>query len=562
VTPAVDVVLGQEGQGRVVMLGQEVEAVVGVTNLGPSVATGLVVTNEVAAGVSVVRAEGSQGTNEVGSGWVRFDLGELGVGSNAVLRVVLRGEAVGVGTNRAWGWAAEAELEGTNNVAEQTVETVPAADLALALAPSPALLPLGRDALFELALTNLGPSDASGVWVTNQLPAGVSLVSVTSSQGTPSIDGTTIGVDLGTLPSQGVATLQITFRPEEPGSLTIQASAGASEADPLSVNNQVQAVAVVRREANLGLQLSTADSLVPLGREVLIRVEVTNAGPHDATSVVVEDSLPQALSLVSVDLDQGSWSRQGDLLRMELGTVPAGARAQASLRMQASTAERWTNEARATTADLDPVGEDDTAGLEGAVLPFAQFALSAAARPEPVMVGDQLHYTIEITNLTAYDVPDVTLKSALPADAAFVSASVAPSGNWSQSGGSLVFDLGAMPAGASATASVVVTPTAAGSATNLATLGSAFLDPALPSPTAVAVSRVVAEPPLTAERAGNRLLVSWPAVAEGYVLQGADRIGPDAAWTDDQNPQVLVDDRVTVSVKVVGQEWFYRLIRR
>jgi uncharacterized repeat protein (TIGR01451 family) len=375
------------------------------------------------------------------------------------------------------------------------------------------------------------------------------------------VEGGEVRFDLGELAAGTGVQVLVVARADELGASTNQVSVSAAEADPAPANNRAEAVRLVKLQADMQVTLSVVTNTVLTGQEIRFEIGVTNGGPHDAVGVVIEDRLPAGLSLVAVETGPWSWTHDLGVVRFDLGMFAPGTEARLGVVVRAEAEGAWTNRVRVSTGSLDPAATNNEAVLAGTVLPFARFAWTVSATPEPVMVGDHLRYRIRVTNPAPYAIADVRLVDALPAELSFVSASVSPSGNWSQDGNVVVFDLGELPQSGGAEATLVVTPTTAGLITNTFALSSAFLDPAEPVQKAVAVSRGVAEPPLTVEHSGKRLVLSWPVVAVGYVLQSTDHLNPPVRWVDDQNPKVIVGDRVTVSLKIVGSEWYYRLVK-
>ena len=61
---------------------------------------------------------------------------------------------------------------------------------------------------------------------------------------------------------------------------------------------------------------------------------------------------------------------------------------------------------------------------------------------------------------------------------------------------------------------------------------------------------MVAVPPLGITADGSRVMLSWPAIAEDYVLQVSDDLGSSSQWLMDGNPRVVVGSQLTVTVKV------------
>src|ERR671937_1685036 len=93
--------------------------------------------------------------------------------------------------------------------------------------------------------------------------------------------------------------------------------------------------------------------------------------------------------------------------------------------------------------------------------PLADLGVTLTASPEPVLVGDQLTYTATVGDTGPMRAPDATLRETLPAGVTFVSAT-ASQGSCAQAEGVVTCTLGAIEKGGSATATVVVTPTQAG----------------------------------------------------------------------------------------------------
>lgn len=126
------------------------------------------------------------------------------------------------------------------------------------------------------------------------------------------------------------------------------------------------------------------------------------------------------------------------------------------------------------------------------VNPAADLAVAKADSPDPVLVGSPLTYTVTVTNNGPSTATGVSLTDTLPAGVTFVSAS---SGCSVPLGGTVTCNLGALTKGASATVMIVVTPTAAGTHTNTASVSATETDPSLTNNVATASTTVNAAPP-------------------------------------------------------------------
>ncbi len=94
--------------------------------------------------------------------------------------------------------------------------------------------------------------------------------------------------------------------------------------------------------------------------------------------------------------------------------------------------------------------------------------------PDPVQVGNNLTYTITVSNVDPSLSMSATMTDILPAGVNFVSAT--PSQGSCTGTSTVICNLGTIAAGANATVSLVVTPTTAGTLSNTASVPN-FEDP-------------------------------------------------------------------------------------
>jgi uncharacterized repeat protein (TIGR01451 family)/uncharacterized delta-60 repeat protein len=108
------------------------------------------------------------------------------------------------------------------------------------------------------------------------------------------------------------------------------------------------------------------------------------------------------------------------------------------------------------------------------VAPAVNLSVDVASAPNPVVVGSNLTYSINVTNYGPSTATQVSVSNVLPATATFVSAS--PAG-YSLAGNILTFtNLGTMPMGDSRSLTVVVRPIVVGTVTNTVTANAAETD--------------------------------------------------------------------------------------
>ncbi|PYS75038.1 MAG: hypothetical protein DMF73_02160, partial [Acidobacteria bacterium] len=103
---------------------------------------------------------------------------------------------------------------------------------------------------YRLIVTNNGPSPATNVVVTDNLPAGINLISATPTQGSPCSGSNMVTCNLGSLARNASAIISIIVVPQAAGVLTNTASVAAAENDPDVTDNSVSLQTTVNSPSN------------------------------------------------------------------------------------------------------------------------------------------------------------------------------------------------------------------------------------------------------------------------------------------------------------------------
>src|SRR6266478_5071876 len=234
-----------------VTIGNNITFTSTITNNGPSAATGVTFypTQVPSSTVNLFKTPATttstlgtcDNTNEF------CFLGTLASGASTTVTLVVstatgqegtQTVAVGVGGN-------ESDSNPSNNVATTTVNVLGAVNLQLIGTASPAPVVLGGNLTYQLIVINNGPSPATGVTLTDTLPAGVTFVSATATQGTCTVTATVV-CSLGTLAVfPATATVNIVVTPTAVGTITNNSMVTSNEVNNSAGRNVLQQVSDV-----------------------------------------------------------------------------------------------------------------------------------------------------------------------------------------------------------------------------------------------------------------------------------------------------------------------------
>jgi uncharacterized repeat protein (TIGR01451 family) len=220
-----------------VFLGNNITNTITVRNKGSWTATAATMNYDFPAGTTFVSATPSSGSHSVSAGGVTYNPGTLTNGAEGTIIVVVQTSATGTVTNTATVTAFEVDPLPGNNSASATTTVTPNADVQITGSGSPSLSFPGNTLTYTLLVTNAGPSMATGVILSNTLPASVNYGSASSTLGTCTRSGQLVTCNIGTLTNTNVATITIVVTNSGAGVLTNIANLFATSADGNSANN-------------------------------------------------------------------------------------------------------------------------------------------------------------------------------------------------------------------------------------------------------------------------------------------------------------------------------------
>jgi uncharacterized repeat protein (TIGR01451 family) len=453
-TPVADLSATKSDRPAPVIAGRDLTYKLIIANAGPNGAESVWVSDDVPANTTFVSLAQTSGPifscdtpPAGGTGTVRCSIATLGSGASARFSLVVNVNAdTSDGTficNTVTVASPTNDPNSENNSDTEKTEVKTVADLSATKADDPDPVTAGDDLTYTLTIANAGPNGAQSVWVSDEIPANTTFVSLAQTSGptfscsTPPVGGTgTIGCGRVSLWSGASATLRlvVNVNADTPdGTLICNTVTVTSRTDdPNTGNNSATAKTLVKTAADLSATKSEKPDPVTAGDNLTYKLKIANAGPNAAQSVWVSDTIPANTTFVSFTQNSGPTFSCGAPPVGGTGTVGcsasslvAGARATFTLvvRVNADTPDGTlicnTVSVESSTNDPNTGNNSDTEKTQ--VKTAADVSVTKADDVDPVTAGDDVTYTLIVNNAGPSDAQSVAVRDPIPANTTFVS---------------------------------------------------------------------------------------------------------------------------------------------
>ena len=408
-----------------------------VTNNGPSAASGATLTDNFPAVLSspTWSCTSTAGSSCPSAGTTMSNV-PLNLASGGVATFVLTALLDASATSSFTNTATVASPSGVtdpnpgNNSSSDTSGVAIAADVSVTKTDGSLTAEPGSIVTYTITVANAGPSSVSGATVTDPLPATLTgatwTCAASAGSSCPASGNGSINtvVDLATS-GNATFTLSATVDPSASGTLsnTATVSVPATVFDPNGGNNSATDTDTLNATTDLSLTKTDGSLSAVPGSAVTYTIIVSNLGPSFATNALVTDTMPTQLigpTWTCATTGSGSTcpaSGSGDISAPV--DLAAGGQATFSVTgtIDSTATGSITNSALVTpsASNNDPNPLNNSASDTNTLTPTAAITITKTDNATSVVPGQNIVYTVVVTNAGPSAAPAVSVSDTLPA---------------------------------------------------------------------------------------------------------------------------------------------------
>jgi len=362
-----------------------------VNNSGKVSAEEAVVTMVLPAGMSFLSAHPG---GQVRGREIRWDLATLDPASKKEIAVSLKMDKEGEGVLRA-GLRCKEKVSVDSDLNVRIVKP----HLTISKT-GPATVLRGKVATYKVVVKNTGTAEAMNVVVTEDVPPGFKANEETREA----------VWRIGTLGPGKSAEHEYAYVAEREGKCTHRSVVTADR----GIKEEAKVVTIVTAP-QLALTVSGPDKRY-VNQKLAYQVMATNTGTAEASHVVITNKIATGFRFLEAGTN-GEYDQASETVTWTLLGIPAGERSTVTVTVRAEQIGKFVNEASATADDGLYAKAEAVTSVEG----IAALKLEMYDLYDPVEIGDQAEYTVNITNQGTGDATGLVLSGSFPREMEFVS---------------------------------------------------------------------------------------------------------------------------------------------
>ena len=456
-----------------VTVGDEVLYTIVVTNYGPDVATGIVVSDILDSRLIYVSSSAGSSYNAT-TRTVSWDISSIAVGSNETLTVTVQVNGSGNIVNLANVTANEVNI-GNNSTTDDgnnsTIDLEKTVNLTITKHHNATASTIfGDTVLYTIVVTNHGPDIATGVVISDVLD--YRLIYINNSAGASfNLATRTVTWNISSIATGNSVTLNITVRVNGSGNITNFANVTVNEVN-IGENgtNGTGSNLTIPNTVNLTLtKINNVTGSIALGDTVVYTIVLTNHGPNIATGLVVSDELDSRLVFVTASsVYNWTFDIATNTVNWNVGNLNVNGTVTLTITIYINGTGDIDNFANISHVNETNIGNNSSEGNNNTITipPTVNLTINKSINSTTVEKGDLVTYTINVTNHGPDIATGVVVTDVLDHRLIFVSASSPNVWN----GNAVVWNIGSINVGNTVTLNIIVRFNGTGNITNIANI--------------------------------------------------------------------------------------------
>ncbi len=341
----------------------------------------------------------------------------------------------------------------------------------------------GKQLTYTIQVRNNSSALATGVLVTDTMPAGVPFVSVSSTKGTCTRSGNILTCRIPSLAANASATIMLNVKPATPGTISNAATAVANEPESDPADNPSTESTTITASSDLKVTVTDGKTAIAAGQKDTYTIKVNNVGPSSVTGATMTDTFPGIFTGVTFTATQSGgasgFAASGTGNINDTVTMPAGSviTYKATGKLISTTAGTLSNTATvaAPSGVPDPNTANNTATDSDTITFSADLKVTVNDGKTATAAGAKNTYTVIVGNNGPSNVSGAAINDSFPNTFTGVTYTATQSGGaagFTAAGSGDIHNTVAMPAGSKITykATGAISASATGSLANTATV--------------------------------------------------------------------------------------------
>ena len=375
------------------------------------------------------------------------------------------------------------DINQNNNKQNRTLTITPSADIQVNQDVNTTTPNYGDNITFTITVTNNGPCDATGVKIKDLLPSGLTFISA-NTNGSGTYNYLTGIWDIGNLNNGTTAILTLIAQVTGTGTLKNTASKNtATPSNDWNKDNNQQTIIINASEYTPSVDIGVYTySWYPstysywCGDTPVFIVDVRNSGSYDdATGVIIEYFIGNGLYYNGCDtrgVGTATFNELTRILTWNIGNIPKSGICAMYVYLNVINSGDQTLNASLKSVDQHDINQNNNKQNRTlTITPSADIQVNQDVNTTTPNYGDNITFTITVTNNGPCDATGVKIKDLLPSGLTFISANTNGSGTYNYLTG--IWDIGNLNNGTTAILTLIAQVTGTGTLKNTASKNTA-----------------------------------------------------------------------------------------